>query len=125
MAWCVLCYVVLMVLCGDLLIVLYLLCYTWVALLRMDQSNALLHLAVDGLPGVYESHVDVQKRMDEHLKSSCQALKYSALHFLLGPLESFLAKVSAFIGSEIPLYRYESSEYEKNLEQDKEQSKFQ
>lgn len=97
--------------------------YISVALLRLDQSNSLLHLAVDGLPGVYESHIDIQKRMEEHLKASCQALKYSAVHFLLGPLESFLAKVSAFIGSEIPLYRYESTEYEKNLEQEKEQSK--
>lgn len=88
----------------------------------MDTSNSLLHLAVDGLPGVCESHIDVKKRMDEHLKASCQALRTSALHFLLGPLESFLAKVSAFIGSDIPLYRYESSEYERNLEQDREQS---
>ena len=92
------------------------------ALLRMDQTNSLLHLAMDGLPGMYESHIDVKKKMDEHLKTSCQALKYSAIHFLLGPLESFLAKVSAFIAAEIPLYRYDSIEYEKNLEQEKEQS---
>ncbi len=92
------------------------------ALLRLDQTNSLLHLARDGLPGMYESQVDVKKKMDEHLKASCQALKLSAIHFLLGPLESFLAKVSAFINSEIPLYRYESAEYEKNLELEKEQS---
>ena len=88
----------------------------------MDQTNSLLHLAVDGLPGMQESHVDVKKKMDDNLKSSCQALKYSAMHFLLGPLEGFLAKVSAFIGTDIPLYRYESTEYEKNLELEKEQS---
>ena len=96
----------------------------YTALLRMDQSNSLLHLAVDGLPGMYESHVDVKKKMDEHLKASCQALKYSAMHFLLGPVESFLAKVSAFIGSEIPLYRHDSTEYDQDLEQEKEQSAY-
>jgi hypothetical protein len=90
----------------------------------MDQSNSLLHLAVDGLPGMHEAHVDVKKKMDEHLKAACQALKYSSIHFLLGPMESFLAKVSAFIGVEIPLYRHESPEYDQDLEQEKEQSKF-
>lgn len=54
---------------------------------------------------MHESHVDVKKRMDETLKASCQALKISALHFLLGPLEGFLAKVTAFLGGDIPVYR--------------------
>lgn len=92
------------------------------ALLRLDQTNSLLHLAVDGLPGMQEAHVDVRKKMDEHLKASCQALKYSALHFLLGPLEGFLAKVAAFLGSEIPLYRHDSPAYDQDLELEKEQS---
>lgn len=45
-----------------------------------------------------ELHVDIKKHMDETLKASCQSLKYSSVQFLLGPLESFLAKVTAFLG---------------------------
>jgi hypothetical protein len=48
--------------------------------------------------------------MDETLKASCQALKLSALHFLLGPLEGFLAKVTAFLGGDIPVYRGDAAD---------------
>lgn len=48
--------------------------------------------------GMNELHLDIKKHMDETLKSSCQSLKYSSVQFLLGPLEAFLAKVTAFIG---------------------------
>jgi len=75
------------------------------SLLRFDGGNSLLQMARDGLPGMQESQLDIRKHMDEVLKTSCQSLKFSALHFLLGPLEGFLAKVTAFIGDDIPVYR--------------------
>jgi hypothetical protein len=50
------------------------------------------------MEGMSELHIDIKKHMDETLKASCQSLKYSAVQYLLGPLETFLAKVTAFLG---------------------------
>jgi hypothetical protein len=55
------------------------------------------------VPGMNEMHVDIKKHLDETLKASCQSLKYSAVQYLLGPLEGFLAKVTAFLGEAPPL----------------------
>ncbi len=52
--------------------------------------------------------------MDQVLKNSCFSLKQSALKLLLGPLDAFLAKVTAFIG-EIPAHLDSSFESSKDI----------
>jgi hypothetical protein len=46
--------------------------------------------------------VDAKRELDSALKNACFALKQSSLKMVLGGLDAFLAKVTAFIG-EIPL----------------------
>ena len=75
------------------------------AALRWDSDNSLLAVARDGLPGMQEASVDIKKRLDEALRSSCLNLKLSILHFVMPAVESFLAKVAAFIGGDVPVYR--------------------
>jgi hypothetical protein len=66
--------------------------------LRFDQANGFLQFALSGIPNLNETEVDVKKNLDTMLKTACLALKESSLKMLLGPLNSFLAKVTAFIG---------------------------
>jgi hypothetical protein len=68
---------------------------------RFDQQNGFLMFAKQGLPTMQELHTDAKKELDEALRKSCLAFKSSAVKMLLGPLDAFLAKVSAFLG-EIP-----------------------
>ena len=77
--------------------------------LRFDAQNALLHLAREGLPGLHEVQVDGKRELDVVLKTACAALKQSAVKSLLGALEAFLAKVSAFVG-EVPCSTVEGDE---------------
>lgn len=77
------------------------------SLWRWDATNGLLQFASTGLPGMNETHVDAKKDLDGVLKQACFSLKLSALKMLLGPLDGFLAKVTAFSG-EIPTEVVES-----------------
>jgi hypothetical protein len=54
-----------------------------------------------------EMQVDAKKELDALLKSACFSLKDAAVKSLLGAIDGFLAKVTAFIG-EIPI-SYEGS----------------
>lgn len=74
--------------------------------------------------GMNELHIDIKKHLDESLKSSCQSLKYSTIQYILGPLESFLAKVVAFIGCEIPVYRGQSNQDIDDNNSDKNQQEY-
>jgi hypothetical protein len=68
---------------------------------RWDSTNGLLLFAKSGIPGMQETQMDAKKDLDLVLKQACFSLKQSALKLLLGPLDNFLAKVTAFAG-EIP-----------------------
>jgi hypothetical protein len=70
-------------------------------LLRFDTANGIFQLARDGIPGLQELSVDAKKDLDAVLKASCGGMKTSAVKMLLGPIDAFLAKVTAFVG-EIP-----------------------
>lgn len=71
-------------------------------LLRFDQNNLLFQFARQGVPTMQEFHVDGKKDLDIYLKKACIAFKQSSLKMILGPLDSLLAKASAFVG-EIPI----------------------
>lgn len=71
-------------------------------MLRFDAGNAFLQLAWEGIPGMQETEIDAKRDLDNVLKSACSNMKQNALKVLLGPLDSFLAKVTAFVG-EIPI----------------------
>jgi conserved oligomeric Golgi complex subunit 3 len=71
-------------------------------MLRFDAGNAFLQLAWDGIPGMQETEIDAKRDLDNVLKSACSSMKQNAIKGLLGPLDSFLAKVTAFVG-EIPI----------------------
>jgi len=72
------------------------------SILRFDVANGLLQLAWDGLPAIREMQVDARKNLDLVLKDACLGLKASAVKMLLGPLDAFLSKVTAFVG-DIPV----------------------
>ncbi len=55
------------------------------------------------LIGCDDLKVDAKRDLDNVLKQSCFNLKQSSLKLLLGPLDAFLAKATAFVGGEIPL----------------------
>jgi hypothetical protein len=69
---------------------------------RFDAENAFLQLARTGLPRMQEMQIDAKKELDNVLKSACFSLKHSAVKVLLGNIDAFLAKVTAFVG-EIPI----------------------
>ena len=71
-------------------------------LFKMDSSNALMQFSHDGVPELKTKQVDVRRDLDITLKESCRLLRCSAVTLMLGPLESFLAKVTAFAGIDIP-----------------------
>lgn len=77
-------------------------------LLRFDNTNGLITLAWEGLPGLQETQLDARKDLDYVLKNSCLSLKQNAVKMLLGPTDGFLSKVVAFIG-EIPISSSSSS----------------
>lgn len=68
------------------------------SMLRFDSSNSLLQLAVEGLPGIEEQQMDAKMELDHVLRNACMSLKQSAIKAILGPLDGFLAKCSAFVG---------------------------
>mmetsp|Transcript_30270 Transcript_30270/g.50665 ORF Transcript_30270/g.50665 Transcript_30270/m.50665 type:complete len:558 (-) Transcript_30270:114-1787(-) len=71
---------------------------------RFDEQNGLLQLARSGLPRMHETQIDAKKELDGVLKNACFALKATAVKSLLGPMDSFLAKVTAFVGdNNIPI----------------------
>lgn len=75
-------------------------------LLNMDSSNSLVQVAVDGIPALHDSHVDVKRKLDETLKHACVALRSTAVSHLLGAnFVTFFAKVTAFAGGDVPVYR--------------------
>ena len=51
---------------------------------------------------MHETEVDAKRDLDGVLKGACSSLKHNAIKMLLGPLDAFLAKVTAYVG-EIPL----------------------
>lgn len=69
---------------------------------RFDAENAFLQLARSGLPRMQEMQIDAKKDLDNVLKSACFSLKHSAVKVLLGNIDAFLAKVTAFVG-DIPI----------------------
>jgi hypothetical protein len=73
------------------------------SLFKFDGNNAILQLARDGAPELRTRQVDVRRELDQTLKEACRLLRVSAVSMILGPLESFLAKVSAFAGVDIPV----------------------
>ena len=74
-------------------------------MLRMDTGNAFLQLALEGTPDLQETEIDAKRDLDNVLKTSCSSLKQNAIKLLLGPLDAFLAKVTAFVG-EIPMSNF-------------------
>ena len=72
------------------------------SMLRLDGGNAFYQMALDGVPDLAETQVDAKKDLETALRSACGSLRLSALRTLLGPLDGFLAKVTAFLG-EIPI----------------------
>ena len=52
--------------------------------------------------GMQETEVDAKRDLDNVLKTACSNMKQSAIKMLLGPLDGFLAKVTALVG-EIPV----------------------
>jgi hypothetical protein len=68
----------------------------------ITDSSGIMQFAQHGLPALSEKQLDAKKDLDAALKTSCISLKSSALKMLVGPLDGFLAKVSAFAG-EIPI----------------------
>ena len=71
-------------------------------MLRFDAGNAFLQLAWEGIPGMQETEIDAKRDLDNVLKSACSNMKVSAIKLLLGQVDTFLAKVTAFVG-EIPV----------------------
>jgi hypothetical protein len=69
---------------------------------RLDTDNGFIQLARSGLPRMHETQIDAKKELDNVLKSACFSLKHSAVKVLLGNIDAFLAKVTAFVG-EIPI----------------------
>jgi hypothetical protein len=74
------------------------------ALTTMTAANPIMQLSREGLPTMVEKEVDARRELDIVLKEACANLRQSAVRMLVGPLESFLAKVSAFAG-DIPVDR--------------------
>ena len=72
------------------------------SMVQFNMNNAFLQLAWDGIPGMQEQEVDAKRDLDNVLKQACGSLKQNATKMLLGPLDSFMAKVTAFVG-EIPV----------------------
>ncbi|CAM9813789.1 unnamed protein product, partial [Ectocarpus fasciculatus] len=72
------------------------------SLFKMDSTNALMQFSQNGVPELKVRQVDVRRELDITLKEACRLLRCSAVTLMLGPLESFLAKVSAFAGIDIP-----------------------
>ena len=60
-------------------------------------------MAREGLPGLTDCPIDAKKQLDDTLKTSCGLYRRSATHSLIGPLETFLAKVTAFVGEIVPI----------------------
>lgn len=67
-------------------------------MLRFDVNNGILLFAREGIPNLQELHTDAKKELDGSLKKACIAFKLSAIKMLLGPLDTFMAKVAAFLG---------------------------
>lgn len=61
-------------------------------------NNSFFLLAREGLPNIIEKEVLIKKDLDLDLKNACQALKDSVLKKIFGGMDSFLAKIGAFIG---------------------------
>eukprot|EP00428_Durinskia_dybowskii_P060658 CAMPEP_0170381734 /NCGR_PEP_ID=MMETSP0117_2-20130122/14567_1 /TAXON_ID=400756 /ORGANISM="Durinskia baltica, Strain CSIRO CS-38" /LENGTH=872 /DNA_ID=CAMNT_0010637325 /DNA_START=183 /DNA_END=2801 /DNA_ORIENTATION=+ len=72
------------------------------SILRFDRNNGFLRLARSGLPRMYEMQIDAKKELDDALKVACFSFQRCAVKLLLGNMDTFLAKVTAFVG-EIPL----------------------
>ena len=72
------------------------------SMLRFDRDNAFIQMAMDGIPELKEKQIDTRRDLDFILKQSCSNLKLSILRNLIGPIDAFITKVTAFIG-EIPL----------------------
>lgn len=61
------------------------------------RSDMWISLVMEGLPGMEETKSDTRQELDRQLKSACQNLKQEAMKYFLGPLDSFIAKVMAFV----------------------------
>lgn len=74
-------------------------------ILRFDQSNGFLLFAQQGMPSMHELQTDAKKELDTALRKACLAFKEGTTKMFAAPLDGMLAKVAAFLGTEIP---YES-----------------
>ena len=61
-------------------------------------NNSFFLLAREGLPAIVENEIFIKKDLDLDLKNACQALKDSVLKNIFGGMDSFLTKITAFIG---------------------------
>lgn len=71
------------------------------SMVQFNMNNAFLQLAWDGIPGLQEQEIDAKRDLDNVLKQACSSLKQNAIKMLLGPMDAFMAKVTAFAG-EVP-----------------------
>jgi hypothetical protein len=67
------------------------------SLFKFDSSNALMQFSQNGLPELKTRQIDVRRDLDVTLKEACRLLRCSAVTLMLGPLESFLAKVEFIV----------------------------
>ena len=72
------------------------------SMVQFNMNNAFLQLAWDGIPGLQEQEIDAKRDLDNVLKQACSSLKQNAIKMLLGPMDGFMAKVTAFAGGEVP-----------------------
>ena len=72
------------------------------SMVQFNMNNAFLQLAWDGIPGLQEQEIDAKRDLDNVLKQACSSLKQNAVKMLLGPLDAFMAKVTAFVG-DVPI----------------------
>ncbi|RZF45908.1 hypothetical protein LSTR_LSTR008285 [Laodelphax striatellus] len=67
----------------------------------MFSSDSLLQFILEGSPLVREHWLDSRKDVDKNLKHSCETFISHATHSIVGPLTSFLEKVSQYQGSDL------------------------
>jgi len=63
-------------------------------LFSLGSNNSLLEFIVDGTPQVKEYFLDSKKEVDKQLKYTCEQFINHCTQILIGPLKSFVNKVS-------------------------------
>ena len=63
-------------------------------LFSLSSNNSLLEFIVEGTPQVKEYFLDSKKEVDRQLKQTCETFINHCTQILIGPLRSFITKVS-------------------------------